>query len=117
MRRQIIGCVLDVSNASGKLFAHLISSHLWVVYKRLNLIVKIPRYILILHQLIAHTSHNSANELKSLENAKVKLEELSKVNYLLNTCIYIYCIYVYRIYSIHANEIDDVLPFIIDNAR
>ena len=41
-------------------------------------IKKIPRYILILHQIISFTSHHSVNELSSLENAKNKLEELSK---------------------------------------
>jgi hypothetical protein len=40
---------------------------------------QIPRYIIVLHQLIQYTSLMSKNELKSLENAKIKLEELSKV--------------------------------------
>ncbi|CAF0754244.1 unnamed protein product [Brachionus calyciflorus] len=39
---------------------------------------QIPRYILILHQLISFTSHTSTNELYCLENAKKKLEELSR---------------------------------------
>lgn len=41
---------------------------------------QIPRYIIVLHQLIAHTSPSSVNEHKSLENAKNKLEELSSVS-------------------------------------
>lgn len=41
---------------------------------------QIPRYIIVLHQLIQHTSLMSTSELKSLENAKDKLEELSKVS-------------------------------------
>ena len=40
---------------------------------------QIPRYILVLHQLILHTSSMSINELKNLENSKIKLEELSRV--------------------------------------
>jgi len=38
---------------------------------------KTSRYIIVLHQLIAQTSQSSVSELKSLENAKSKLEELS----------------------------------------
>ncbi len=39
---------------------------------------QIPRYILVLHQLISHTSPSSINELKRLETSKIKLEELSR---------------------------------------
>ncbi len=38
---------------------------------------QIPRYIILLHQLIAQTNKNSVSELNSLENAKNKLEQLS----------------------------------------
>lgn len=40
--------------------------------------IQVPRYIITLHELLAHTPHNHV-ERKSLENAKSKLEELSKV--------------------------------------
>ena len=40
---------------------------------------QIPRYILILHELITHSSQFNQNECKSLQNAKEKLEELSKI--------------------------------------
>lgn len=39
--------------------------------------VKIPRYIITLHELLAHTPHEHV-ERKSLEFAKSKLEELSR---------------------------------------
>ncbi|KAI1301458.1 Ras-specific guanine nucleotide-releasing factor 2 [Halotydeus destructor] len=38
---------------------------------------QVPRYIITLHELLAHTPHNHV-ERKSLENAKSKLEELSR---------------------------------------
>ena len=38
-----------------------------------------PRYIITLHELLAHTPHNHV-ERKSLENARMKLEELSRVS-------------------------------------
>ena len=38
---------------------------------------QIPRYIITLHELLAHTPHEHV-ERKSLEFAKSKLEELSK---------------------------------------
>lgn len=38
---------------------------------------KIPRYIITLHELLAHTPHEHV-ERKSLEFAKSKLEELSR---------------------------------------
>ena len=38
---------------------------------------QIPRYIITLHELMAHTPHEHV-ERKSLEFAKSKLEELSK---------------------------------------
>ena len=38
---------------------------------------QIPRYIITLHELLAHTPHNHV-ERRSLENAKSKLEELSR---------------------------------------
>lgn len=38
---------------------------------------QIPRYIVLLHELLAHTPHNHV-ERKSLEVARVKLEELSR---------------------------------------
>lgn len=41
------------------------------------LIFQIPRYIITLHELLAHTPHEHV-ERKSLEFAKSKLEELSK---------------------------------------
>lgn len=40
---------------------------------------QIPRYILILHELISHSSQFNQNEWNSLQNAKMKLEELSKI--------------------------------------
>lgn len=39
---------------------------------------QIPRYIITLHELLAHTPHDHV-ERNSLEYAKSKLEELSKV--------------------------------------
>ncbi|XP_042899725.1 ras-specific guanine nucleotide-releasing factor 2-like isoform X2 [Parasteatoda tepidariorum] len=38
---------------------------------------QVPRYIITLHELLAHTPHNHV-ERKSLENARAKLEELSR---------------------------------------
>ncbi|KAH9506455.1 Ras protein-specific guanine nucleotide-releasing factor [Dermatophagoides farinae] len=38
---------------------------------------QVPRYIITLHELLAHTPHNHV-ERKSLENARMKLEELSR---------------------------------------
>ncbi|XP_027204104.2 ras-specific guanine nucleotide-releasing factor 2-like isoform X1 [Dermatophagoides pteronyssinus] len=38
---------------------------------------QVPRYIINLHELLAHTPHNHV-ERKSLENARMKLEELSR---------------------------------------
>lgn len=40
-------------------------------------VFQIPRYIITLHELLAHTPHEHV-ERKSLEFAKSKLEELSK---------------------------------------
>lgn len=40
--------------------------------------MQVPRYIITLHELLAHTPHNHV-ERRSLENAKSKLEELSRV--------------------------------------
>jgi hypothetical protein len=40
---------------------------------------QIPRYIITLHELLAHTPHDHV-ERNSLEYAKSKLEELSKVS-------------------------------------
>lgn len=40
---------------------------------------QIPRYIITLHELLAHTPHDHV-ERKSLEFAKSKLEELSRVS-------------------------------------
>lgn len=45
---------------------------------------KIPRYIITLHELLAHTPHEHV-ERKSLEFAKSKLEELSRWDFL---CFY-----------------------------
>ncbi|RWS12626.1 ras GTP exchange factor-like protein [Dinothrombium tinctorium] len=39
--------------------------------------LNVPRYIITLHELLAHTPHNHV-ERQSLENAKCKLEELSR---------------------------------------
>lgn len=39
--------------------------------------IQIPRYIITLHELLAHTPHEHV-ERKSLEFAKSKLEELSR---------------------------------------
>ncbi|XP_028968781.1 ras-specific guanine nucleotide-releasing factor 1-like, partial [Galendromus occidentalis] len=38
---------------------------------------QVPRYIITLHELLAHTPHNHV-ERRSLENARAKLEELSR---------------------------------------
>ena len=46
--------------------------------------MQIPRYILTLHELLAHTPHEHV-ERNSLEYAKSKLEELSRYNILLCT--------------------------------
>ncbi|KAH9398683.1 Ras protein-specific guanine nucleotide-releasing factor, partial [Tyrophagus putrescentiae] len=40
-------------------------------------VTQVPRYIITLHELLAHTPHNHV-ERKSLENARMKLEELSR---------------------------------------
>ena len=42
------------------------------------ILLQIPRYIITLHELLAHTPHDHV-ERNSLEYAKSKLEELSKV--------------------------------------
>lgn len=44
----------------------------------LCVLLQIPRYIITLHELLAHTPHDHV-ERESLEYAKSKLEELSKV--------------------------------------
>ena len=41
--------------------------------------VQVPRYIITLHELLAHTPHDHV-ERNSLEYAKNKLEELSRVS-------------------------------------
>lgn len=43
----------------------------------LPLVLQIPRYILTLHELLAHTPHEHV-ERNSLDYAKSKLEELSR---------------------------------------
>lgn len=43
----------------------------------LSLVLQIPRYILTLHELLAHTPHEHV-ERNSLDYAKSKLEELSR---------------------------------------
>lgn len=40
-------------------------------------IAKIPRYIITLHEILAHTPHEHV-ERRSLENARVQLEQLSR---------------------------------------
>lgn len=77
MRRKILRCLSNISNASSKKKFSRIFSIKYLKFRKK--IIQIPRYILVLHQLIAHTSPCSINELKSLENAKIKLEELSRV--------------------------------------
>ena len=42
------------------------------------IVFQIPRYIITLHELLAHTPHEHV-ERRSLEFAKSKLEELSRV--------------------------------------
>lgn len=42
--------------------------------------LQIPRYILTLHELLAHTPHEHV-ERNSLDYAKSKLEELSRYTY------------------------------------
>lgn len=58
-----------------------LSLHLSVVFLALSLHVpchsQIPRYILTLHELLAHTPHEHV-ERNSLDYAKSKLEELSR---------------------------------------
>lgn len=39
--------------------------------------MQIPRYIITLHELLAHTPHDHV-ERKSLQNARQKLEDLSR---------------------------------------
>lgn len=51
---------------------HLIIIHIFPFF-----FLKIPRYIITLHELLAHTPHEHV-ERKSLEFAKSKLEELSR---------------------------------------
>lgn len=46
----------------------------------LFLLVQVPRYIVTLHELLAHTPHNHVERV-SLEQAKSKLEELSRVTF------------------------------------
>lgn len=46
-------------------------------------LLQIPRYIITLHELLAHTPHDHV-ERESLEYAKSKLEELSKVRVVLS---------------------------------
>ena len=41
-------------------------------------VLQIPRYIITIHELLAHTPHDHV-ERKSLEYAQSKLEELSQV--------------------------------------
>lgn len=40
-------------------------------------VLQIPRYIITLHELLAHTPHNHV-ERKSLDHARMQLEDLSR---------------------------------------
>lgn len=51
---------------------------MFLQYNNIDSIFQVPRYIITLHELLAHTPHNHV-ERKSLENARAKLEELSRV--------------------------------------
>lgn len=53
-------------------------------------LLQIPRYIITLHELLAHTPHDHV-ERESLEYAKSKLEELSKVRVV--RLLFFYCFY------------------------
>lgn len=48
-----------------------------MIYRSELTVFQIPRYIITLHELLAHTPHEHI-ERKSLDFAKSKLEELSK---------------------------------------
>ena len=70
------GNIFDLSDASGiQISLNQIVSDSYVL---LLIASKVPRYIITLHELLAHTPHNHV-ERKSLENARMKLEELSRV--------------------------------------
>ena len=84
MRRPLLGRYSYISNASGNFPLLLIFIYFFFSGSSLYVLIQIPRYIIVLHQLITHTSKSSANELKCLENAKSKLEELSRVPKLVN---------------------------------
>ncbi len=63
------------------------------------LLFQIPRYIITIHELLAHTPHDHV-ERKSLEFAQKKLEELSQVRLnLINSHLKLFQ------FSIEVNEI------------
>lgn len=53
--------------------------HLGHTHKRRQHVEQIPRYIICLHEILAHTPHNHV-ERRSLYAAQTKLEELSRVS-------------------------------------
>lgn len=79
MQGQIVGDVLNLSNASGKqLHGPTMSSA--ETYFNVVLIVtlqQVPRYIITLHELLAHTPFDHV-ERKSLLSARQQLEDLSR---------------------------------------
>ena len=66
---------------------------------------QIPRYIVTLHELLAHTPHDHV-ERKSLEYAKNRLEELSRVRHLFHRLIF----FIFR------KQSSDILNFTISTA-
>ena len=71
MQRTLFGNVPHLSNASGY------STKINIQDDSIIVIPQIPRYIITLHELLAHTPPDHV-EKKSLENAREKLEDLSR---------------------------------------
>lgn len=55
---------------------------------------QVPRYIITLHELLAHTPHDHV-ERKSLQNARQQLEDLSRQMHDEVKCIH----HIYKVYS------------------
>lgn len=81
MQRTLFGNVPNISHASG---THMITSHRSFnendqQHRVLigNSLFQVPRYIITLHELLAHTPYDHV-ERKSLLNARQQLEDLSR---------------------------------------
>lgn len=72
-----VTCV--VLNVGDKRRMEYLDTKLFLVLKSVNkfLSAQIPRYIITLHELLAHTPHDHV-ERRSLQHARAQLEELSR---------------------------------------